>query len=184
MPETDDNDTKWSKQAAEKVIAALNRADEIGGEIRDFVQERVATDPRYVKARKAVAKLLGQTYESHAEVQTKAAVKAERTAAVAAVDAATEAGARPGFGDPVDQGADLRQEELPVERPRDHAARAQQGRLRLRRSRGARARGQGARARRSRPSRTRSRTSTCAASSSAGSTRCPRSSGSASSRSR
>lgn len=99
MAETEHRDDKsWSKQATEKVLSALNRADEIGGEIRDFVQERMATDPRYVKARKAVAKLLGQSWESHAEVQTKAAVKAERVAAVAAVTPVKKA--QVGFGDP------------------------------------------------------------------------------------
>src|SRR3954468_9539888 len=76
---------KLAKQAAEKVVAALNRADEIGGEIRDFLTDRVAVDPRYVKARKTVAKLLGKSYESRVEVEHKAAVKAEKVAAVAAV---------------------------------------------------------------------------------------------------
>ena len=31
---------KWSAQATEKVLAALNRADEIGGEIRDYCRRR------------------------------------------------------------------------------------------------------------------------------------------------
>ena len=47
---------KWTKQATERVFSALNRADEIGGEVRDFLQDRVATDPRYIKARKGIAK--------------------------------------------------------------------------------------------------------------------------------
>jgi len=87
MPESErnDQDKKWTAQATEKVLAVLNRADEIGGEVRDYLQDRVATDPRYVSARKAVAKLLGRTYESRDEVTHKAQVKAERTAAVAAV---------------------------------------------------------------------------------------------------
>ena len=48
-------------------MAALNRADEIGGEVRDFIQDKMATDPRYITARKAVAKLLGKDYESSDE---------------------------------------------------------------------------------------------------------------------
>src|SRR5687768_11876078 len=75
----DQNDNtvkKWTAQAAAKVLAALNRADELGGELRDYLQDRVATDQRYVTARKVVARLLGKTYESRAESAHKAQVKA------------------------------------------------------------------------------------------------------------
>jgi glutaredoxin len=85
MPEPEPDAKKWTAQATEKVLAVLNRADEIGGELRDYLQDKVATDPRYVSARKAMAKLLGRTYESRDEVVHKAQVKAEKTAAVAAV---------------------------------------------------------------------------------------------------
>ena len=64
---------KWTKQATERVIHALNRADEIGGEVRDFLQDRVATDPRYIKARKRLAKLMGREYTSRGEADAKAA---------------------------------------------------------------------------------------------------------------
>ena len=97
MPGTDDNE-KWSKQAVEKLTAAFNRADELGGELRDYLQERMATDPRYVKARKAVAKFLGRDYESHDEAKAKAAVQAEKVAAVAAPTPVKKVQA--GFGDP------------------------------------------------------------------------------------
>jgi len=97
MAETDDNQ-KWSKQASEKLMSALNRADEIGGEIRDYLQEKVATDPRYVKARKKLAKILGKEYVSQEETQTQAAKKAEKTAAVAAVTPVKKE--QKGFGDP------------------------------------------------------------------------------------
>ena len=85
MPESEQDAKKWTAQASEKVLAVLNRADEIGGELRDYLQDKVATDPRYVSARKAMAKLLGRTYESRDEVAHKAQAKAEKTAAVAAV---------------------------------------------------------------------------------------------------
>ncbi len=88
MPESEPNDkpaNKWTAQATAKVLGALNRADEIGGEIRDYLQDKVATDPRYVAARKKVASLLGQKYVSREEVAHKAQAKAEKTAAVAAV---------------------------------------------------------------------------------------------------
>jgi len=96
MAETDDNQ-KWTTQASEKLMSALNRADEIGGEIRDYLQDKVATDPRYVKARKRIAKLLGKEYVSAEETQTKAAKKAEKSAAVAAVTPVKKA--QKGFGD-------------------------------------------------------------------------------------
>jgi glutaredoxin len=84
-PDAKPTDKKWTAQATEKVLAALNRADEIGGELRDYLQDKMATDPRYVQARKAMAKLLGRSYESREEVARNAQVKAEKTAAVAAV---------------------------------------------------------------------------------------------------
>ncbi len=94
---------KWTSQATEKLFAALNRADEIGGEVRDYLQEKVATDPRYVSARKRLAKLLGRDYESRDEVVHKAQVKADKVAAVASTVTSTKkpAGASGNaFGDP------------------------------------------------------------------------------------
>lgn len=94
---------KWSAQATEKLFAVLNRADELGGELRDYVQERMATDPRYIQARKAFAKLTGTSFESKDEQVQKAQAKAAAAAAAAAVTApkATEAEKRAkGFGDP------------------------------------------------------------------------------------
>jgi glutaredoxin len=95
---TDDNKRTLAKQAADKVLAALNRADEIGGEIRDYLQDKVAADARYVTARKRLAKLLGKTYESRHEVVAKATTAEAKRAAVAAptpVKKTTDAG----FGD-------------------------------------------------------------------------------------
>jgi glutaredoxin len=89
---------KWTQQATEKVLSALNRADEIGGEVRDYLQEKVATDPRYVTARKRIAKLLGRKYESRDEAQVKAQVRAEKVAATAATTAPKKQDA--GFGNP------------------------------------------------------------------------------------
>ena len=61
----------FTTQAAERVVHLLNRADEIGGEVRDYVQEQIATNPRYVAARKRLAGLLGKRYESRADVAAK-----------------------------------------------------------------------------------------------------------------
>jgi glutaredoxin 3 len=77
------------KQVTEKVAAALNRADEVGGEVRDYIQDKLANDPRYIKARRAWAKLLGKSFESKAEVDAKAnAAEVARAAAAAPTPAA------------------------------------------------------------------------------------------------
>jgi glutaredoxin len=78
------DDTKWTKQAAEKLMAVLNRADELGGELRDFIQDRIVTDSRYVEARKAIARLLGREYQSKHEAADHARqVEAKKAAAAA-----------------------------------------------------------------------------------------------------
>ncbi|MBS1121033.1 MAG: Glutaredoxin [Deltaproteobacteria bacterium] len=97
MPGTDKTEKKWSKQATEKLFTALNRADEVGGEIRDYLQDKVATDPRYVSARKRLAKLLGKDYQSRDEVVKEAKVREDKTASVAA--ATTAPVKRTGYGD-------------------------------------------------------------------------------------
>lgn len=94
------DDKTWTRQATEKLFAALNRADEIGGEVRDFLQDRVAKDPRYVAARKRIAQLLGGRYESREEVAAAAAAKAQQVAAAAATPETTAKRASTGFGDP------------------------------------------------------------------------------------
>jgi len=102
MPETEQS-KKWTKQATERVLHALNRADEIGGEVRDFIQDRLVVDPRYVKARKTLAKLLGREYESRTEATQKAAAAEAARKAVAAPTPPTakqKAAAQVGFGNP------------------------------------------------------------------------------------
>jgi glutaredoxin len=95
------DDKAWSRQATEKLFAVLNRADEIGGEVRDFLQDRVARDPRYVAARKRLARLFGAEYESRDEAATRDAAQARQTAAVAATATGTAKPAEAaGFGDP------------------------------------------------------------------------------------
>ena len=88
------------KRALGRVFAALNRADELGGEARDWIQDTLVHDPRYVAVRKRIAQLLGEAYESRAEGSAKAKAKADQAAAVAApVVAAVPKGERP-LGDP------------------------------------------------------------------------------------
>jgi glutaredoxin len=89
---------KLTTRATERVFAILNRADELGGELRDYLQDRVSTDRRYVRARKTVARLFGRTYESKAEAAAKAGHAEKRRAAAAATVAAPAAVA--GFGNP------------------------------------------------------------------------------------
>jgi glutaredoxin len=92
-------DDTWTRQATERLFAILNRADEIGGELRDYLQDKMATDPRYVRARKAMAKLLGQSYESKTEQAAKATRAEHKRAAAAATTPVAPAAAK-GFGDP------------------------------------------------------------------------------------
>jgi len=76
------------KKTTDRVLAALNRADEIGGEVRDYLQDRVLVHPRYIAARRRLAGVLGRSYESKPDVlrglETAARIRAE-TAAVTAV---------------------------------------------------------------------------------------------------
>jgi len=100
MPTADETKQKWTKQATERVLAALNRADEIGGEVRDYIQDKMATDARYIKARKTVAKWLGREYVSRDEAaQRAAAAEAQRKAAAASAPVAKKKDASTGFGD-------------------------------------------------------------------------------------
>src|SRR5690242_10622741 len=83
-----------TKQATEKLFAALNRADELGGELRDYLQDKVARNPRYVRARSAVARLLGRRYESRHEAEQRAShAEAARAAAAAPTPAPKQAAA-------------------------------------------------------------------------------------------
>jgi glutaredoxin 3 len=82
MPASDTVKTA-AKAATEKVLHALNRADEIGGEVRDYIQDKVLVDPRYVAMRKRLAALTGKAYTSRAEATSKA-VRAEASRAAAA----------------------------------------------------------------------------------------------------
>ena len=98
MPSTE-APKKLITQATEKLFSALNRADEIGGEVRDYLQDKVAHDPRYVNARKRLAKLLGTSYTSKGEVVQKAAkVEAKRAEKAAVVTETKKKTA--GYGDP------------------------------------------------------------------------------------
>jgi len=92
-----------SRKATEKLFAVLNRADELGGEVRDYIQDRVLADPRYVQARKRVARLFGRGYESRQEAQARASEAAATRASVAATAEAPAAAAKKGdrvLGDP------------------------------------------------------------------------------------
>ena len=104
MSESEPNDKKWTAQATSKLLSALNRADELGGELRDYLQDKMANDPRYVSARNKIARLLGRT-PPQSPPPARPAATATATAATAATAAApappvaTEAKPK-GFGDP------------------------------------------------------------------------------------
>jgi glutaredoxin len=85
-----------TKRATAKLFAALNRADEIGGEVRDYIQDRVLTDPRYVRARKRIAGMFGKGYESKHEATVRVESAAAERAAVASTAEAPAAAAKKG----------------------------------------------------------------------------------------
>jgi glutaredoxin len=94
------DDTNWTKQAAEKLMEVLNRVDELGGEFRDYLKDKMATDPRYIEARKAIAKLLGREWESQDEAEAKARHAEEKKAAAAAPTPTPKAPATSALGNP------------------------------------------------------------------------------------
>ena len=108
MSESKRNDQKWTAQAMSKLVSALNRADEIGGELRDYLQDRkqkLAHDPRIANARNQIARLLGR--EDPQDRPAAAAGSAVRpppspspTAPPAAASAAPVEAGPTGFGDP------------------------------------------------------------------------------------
>jgi glutaredoxin len=83
-------------KVTDKLFAALNRADELGGEARDYIKDRVLTDRRYVNARKRIAGLFGRKYESKQETVAKADVAAAHRAATAATEVAPAIAAKKG----------------------------------------------------------------------------------------
>jgi glutaredoxin len=88
MSESKRNDQKWTAQAASKLLSALNRADELGGELRDYLQDKLAHDPRVASARTRIARLLGRTSPPHRP----AADRAPGTAAGSTAAGSTAAG--------------------------------------------------------------------------------------------
>ena len=95
MSESERNDKKWTAQATSKLLSALNRADELGGELRDYLQDKMANDPRYLSARKKIARLFGRSVPQSPPSARPAAPAA--TAAAAPAPAETKP---KGFGDP------------------------------------------------------------------------------------
>jgi glutaredoxin len=109
MSESKHSDQKWTAQAMSKLVSALNRADEIGGELRDYVQDRMAHDPRVAQVRSQISRLLGRRdpqADPAARPTAAAATSASAPAPAAAPDpaaaspaASVDAGPK-GFGDP------------------------------------------------------------------------------------
>jgi glutaredoxin len=94
MSESERNEKKWKARATEKLLTVLNRADELGGELRDYLQDKMANDPRYAPARRAMGRLFGHRHEPSKPAPVRSAVPADKPVA-----ATVEAKPR-GFGDP------------------------------------------------------------------------------------
>ena len=95
-----DTGKKLMGGATKRVLNALNRADEIGGEVRDFIQDRVLTDDRYVALRKRVDTLRGKSYTSKAEADDRATEAARAAAEAAPPKQADVVVKKVGLGDP------------------------------------------------------------------------------------
>jgi len=108
MSESERQDKKWAARATEKLLTVLNRADELGGELREYLQDKMASDPRYASARRAVGRLLGRRAEGPPPAAAPRATAENATARPAAEPAAGTPGAAApagerkarGFGDP------------------------------------------------------------------------------------
>lgn len=88
------------KRIMERVIAGLNRADELGGELRDYIQERVLVDERYVRLRKRIAALRNRTYVSRAEATAAEKAREEAVARAAPPPAASTPAREKHLGNP------------------------------------------------------------------------------------
>lgn len=106
MSESKRNDQKWTAQAMSKLVSALNRADEIGGELRDYLQDqkqKLAHDPRIATARSQIARLLGRQDPQHppaAGSSTAAPQPSPTPPPPAAASAAPVEAGPQGFGNP------------------------------------------------------------------------------------
>ena len=110
MSESKRTDQKWTAQAMSKLVSALNRADEIGGELRDYLQDRtqkLAHDPRVASARSQIARLLGRQDPQHRPTGSAASTSQPApsptpaaTAPPPAAAASAPVEAPKGFGDP------------------------------------------------------------------------------------
>ncbi len=102
MSESKRNDQKWTAQAMSRIVSALNRADEIGGELRDYLQDKMAHDPRVAQARSQIARLLGRRDPQHPPAApARAPAPSPAPAAAPSAASAAPVEARPtGFGDP------------------------------------------------------------------------------------
>ena len=88
------------KRALARVLEGLNRADEIGGEVRDFVVERVLEDERYIKMRKRIAQMRGKSYTSKAEAAEAEAARQRAAAEAAPAPSAGQSDAEEVIADP------------------------------------------------------------------------------------
>ncbi|MCG8425100.1 MAG: glutaredoxin [Proteobacteria bacterium] len=91
---------KTGKRALKSVLAGLNRADEIGGEIRDIIVERMLENQRYVALRKRIAAARGKSYTSRAEAEAARAARRSARAAQAPPPAASVPKPPARLGDP------------------------------------------------------------------------------------
>jgi len=98
---TDQAKPRLAEQLSSRVRSALDRADELGGDLRDYLQERWANDPRLAGVRARVAKLRGKDVPANPSGPAPAKVAPHTPVAPTDAAAAPAAPAAPiGLGNP------------------------------------------------------------------------------------
>jgi glutaredoxin 3 len=97
---TDDQPQTWNRRALSRVFAALNKADEIGGEVRDYLLERYEQSGRAQGVVKKIQEMRGKSYQTLTEQRAERAAAAAEAAAVAPVAGAGAKKENKGLGDP------------------------------------------------------------------------------------
>jgi glutaredoxin 3 len=97
---TENEPESWNRRALSKVFAALNRADELGGEVRDFLVERYQQSDRAQGVVKKIQELRGKSFKTASEERSERESAAAEAAAVAPPPSASVTAEKKGLGDP------------------------------------------------------------------------------------
>lgn len=97
---TENEPQSWNRRALSRVFSVLNRADEIGGEVRDYLVDRYQESDRAQGVVKKIQELRGKSFKTTTESRAESAAAAAKAAAVAPVAGAGAVTEKEGLGDP------------------------------------------------------------------------------------